>query len=807
MFLRMFLVGTILLAMPASLCAQEGYDWETWRKIVVQDGGRMKPLDSLATEFVIGVTGRAKFQPELTISLSPTDVKDWPGLAKALKLAGELNQDTPQKRVWGRLSSNLKTDLKANDLDAAKLTEEKQKADEAVMKLTKAYYDEHQEILSVEKLRSVLAKDSDATEVLKNYDAVKEKLKAIDAVKAKLVEELNGLLGQKDLTGAATDSDASQSTVECENLAWLQKTFSGQIENVEPAGKITVEHRKYSAVELYVTWLLTWQGWDRIDDFRKSTEDQMRNPYWAFHQPDAWDMVPMIDAHHQDLHPMLKPEIDKAVSVKTAWKNTDFETWVREVRQKARAEEELTPLEEKVESIHVAALNFAHHRIGQNLSVGPYLTSGSSEQESEDESYRWLTITELLFGGNALSQPQYHYSREDIEKLRSGFFQARQGLLTKTPSEFNAGTAKFAAALERMGKDSTFYTESLSGVAHELHYNDFNPFLMTTILSLAATVLLSISLGVSGRGIYYTGFTMLLAALAVMVYGMGLRSYISGRAPVTNMYETIIWSSFIMSFLAVTLGLVYRQRIIPTTAAITLTLSTLLAYNMPIDIGTSFAPLQPVLRSNYWLTIHVLTIVASYGAFMLAWALGNVGLVYYLVGKDNSEVTKPMALFCYRAVQVGVLLLAAGTILGGWWAADSWGRFWGWDPKEVWALIALVGYLVVLHSRYVGWVRVFGMMVGSVVAFSGIVMAWYGVNFVFGAGLHAYAFGDGGRIYVAGAALANLAFVGAVCRRSLRSPRPAPNARAAQSGLNIARAGGFRDLSTPSACSLGFLFS
>src|SRR5690606_6340745 len=92
----------------------------------------------------------------------------------------------------------------------------------------------------------------------------------------------------------------------------------------------------------------------------------------------------------------------------------------------------------------------------------------------------------------------------------------------------------------------------------------------------------------------------------------------------------------------------------------------------------------------------------------------------------------------YRLLQVGVVLLTAGTIVGGIWADYSWGRFWGWDPKETWAFIALLGYLIILHGRVAGWLRNYGLAAASVVAFSLVIMAWYGVNFVLGAGLHTY---------------------------------------------------------------------
>src|SRR4029079_9426275 len=110
----------------------------------------------------------------------------------------------------------------------------------------------------------------------------------------------------------------------------------------------------------------------------------------------------------------------------------------------------------------------------------------------------------------------------------------------------------------------------------------------------------------------------------------------------------------------------------------------------------------------------------------------------------TAATVKPLSNFIYRTMQVGVLLIAAGTILGGVWADYSWGRFWGWDPKEVWALITLLVYLIPLHGRFAGLGNTFGLVMASVVCFLSVVMAWYGVNFILGVGLHSYGFVDGG---------------------------------------------------------------
>jgi cytochrome c biogenesis factor len=140
-----------------------------------------------------------------------------------------------------------------------------------------------------------------------------------------------------------------------------------------------------------------------------------------------------------------------------------------------------------------------------------------------------------------------------------------------------------------------------------------------------------------------------------------------------------------------------------------------------------------------------------------------------------------MHFWLYRVLQLGVLLLAAGTILGGVWANYSWGRFWGWDPKETWALIALLCYITTLHGRLAGWWTQFGLVVASVVCFLAVLMAWYGVNFVLGKGLHSYGFGIGGETYVASFVIADLLFVAFAIwryRASRRTTRAVSDVRA-----------------------------
>ncbi len=270
------------------------------------------------------------------------------------------------------------------------------------------------------------------------------------------------------------------------------------------------------------------------------------------------------------------------------------------------------------------------------------------------------------------------------------------------------------------------------------------------------------------------GIVLAVAGLLFHASGIVMRCLIAGRPPVTNMYESIIWVSFAVSFFGMIFFLRYRTPVYLLAALPVSLVALLLVHQMPIAMPSSIDPLVPVLRDNFWLTIHVLTITLSYAAFALAMGFGHILLFRYARNPVSARADQPMHFWLYRVLQLGVILLAAGTILGGVWANYSWGRFWGWDPKETWALIALLCYILTLHGRLAGWWTQFGLVVASVVCFLAVLMAWYGVNFVLGKGLHSYGFGIGGETYVAGFVIADLLFVAfAIWRyRSAKSSRP-----------------------------------
>jgi cytochrome c-type biogenesis protein CcsB len=277
------------------------------------------------------------------------------------------------------------------------------------------------------------------------------------------------------------------------------------------------------------------------------------------------------------------------------------------------------------------------------------------------------------------------------------------------------------------------------------------------------------SFGGRGRLLQNVGVAVALLGLAFHAAGIALRCMIAGRPPVTNMYESIIWVSFAVSFFGMIFFARYRACMYLLAALPVTLIALLLVHQMPIAMPSSIDPLVPVLRGNFWLTVHVLTITLSYAAFALAMGFGHILLWRYARNPAAARADAPMHFWLYRVLQLGVLLLAAGTILGGVWANYSWGRFWGWDPKETWALIALLCYILALHGRLAGWWTQFGLAVASVVCFLAVLMAWYGVNFVLGKGLHSYGFGIGGETYVATFIVLDLLFVAFAIWRYRRS--------------------------------------
>ena len=224
--------------------------------------------------------------------------------------------------------------------------------------------------------------------------------------------------------------------------------------------------------------------------------------------------------------------------------------------------------------------------------------------------------------------------------------------------------------------------------------------------------------------------------------GLIVRWYISGHAPWSDAYESMIYVAWATMFFGLAFGKDSKLTV-ASTAFVTAMILMIAHWNW---MDPSIGNLQHVLNS-YWLMIHVAVIVASYGPFTLAMVLGLVALFLMIFTNEKNKERMKLSIdeITYineMALTVGLVMLTIGNFLGGQWANESWGRYWGWDPKETWALISIMIYAFVIHARFVPSLRgtwVFNLM--SIFAFYSIMMTYFGVNFYL-SGLHSYASGD-----------------------------------------------------------------
>ncbi len=235
---------------------------------------------------------------------------------------------------------------------------------------------------------------------------------------------------------------------------------------------------------------------------------------------------------------------------------------------------------------------------------------------------------------------------------------------------------------------------------------------------------------------------VLFAGFVMHTAGLALRWYISGHSPMSNGYESMIF----ISWVTLMAGFIFKKRspFALSATAVLAGLTLLVAHLSFMD--PEITNLVPVLKS-YWLTLHVSVITGSYGFLGLGAILGIISLILMsLTGIKNIErisaTLDELAVINYKTLTIGLYLLTAGTFLGAVWANESWGRYWGWDPKETWSLITIVIYSLVIHSRIIpGMKDIFTFNLLSLLAFSSVLMTYFGVNYYL-SGLHSYAGGD-----------------------------------------------------------------
>ncbi|MGQ0723576.1 MAG: cytochrome c biogenesis protein CcsA, partial [Candidatus Eiseniibacteriota bacterium] len=269
----------------------------------------------------------------------------------------------------------------------------------------------------------------------------------------------------------------------------------------------------------------------------------------------------------------------------------------------------------------------------------------------------------------------------------------------------------------------------------EVRYNEWNPFRKAWMFYIVAFVLYLAGWSLSNRYLGLAATLVLMGGFLFHSGGLLTRQYLAGRPPISNLYESltfIVWG--IVAFAVITEA-VNRKRVFGTIAAVLGSIGLVLAETLPIE--RELNPLVAVLRS-YWMQYHVTCVLLSYSALTLAAGLAHFHLAVEWFAPHKRKLVQKTTQLLYTMMKIGVTLLATGTILGAVWASESWGRYWGWDPKETWALITLMGYIAVLHGRFAGWLTPYGVSVANVACWGLVLFTYYGVNF-FLVGLHSYA--------------------------------------------------------------------
>ena len=340
------------------------------------------------------------------------------------------------------------------------------------------------------------------------------------------------------------------------------------------------------------------------------------------------------------------------------------------------------------------------------------------------------------------------------------------------------------SALTKKFKESDFYLDGIvkyqlkygskvmpskDKITSEILYNKYDVFKKLFYLYMIAGILMIfftiVKIFKEGKAINFlvNGMHIVIGLLFTLhTLGLIARWYISGHAPWSDAYESIIYVAWATMFF----GLAFDIKSKLTVGASSFVTSIILMAAYMNWIDPSIANLQPVLNS-YWLMIHVAVIVASYGPFALGMILGLVSLILimFTTKKNKEKMDLNIQEITYineMALTIGLILLIIGNFLGGQWANESWGRYWGWDPKETWALISIMIYAFVIHARFVPALRgkwVFNLM--SMFAFLSILFTYYGVNFHL-VGLHSYASGEASSLSWIWISLLAITFIGAI---------------------------------------------
>jgi ABC-type transport system involved in cytochrome c biogenesis permease subunit len=519
---------------------------------------------------------------------------------------------------------------------------------------------------------------------------------------------------------------------------------------------------------------------------------------WTF-DPQSWTRQPLIPIKNRSLRGELQlPQEQTVFSFEELATHQPLLALISDL-SKVEPGKKPDPLQAKVQDLNERLL------LLQDVFRGKVIKPVA---DPNDTLGRWRSIAEAT-----AREP------DRVKAVSAAWNDVKAAFLADDTATFSSATDRLSAALAAL--PGAFKPDQRL-IALELRYNQLHPFRTAWMIMLGGAALAALATFIRRRWFDAIAVAGMLAGFLCLSYGLWMRWQIAGRLPASNMFESLLFLSWGMGAFAILALFVFPHRIVPLTTSAMGALALVLA---DLLLDHSIRPIPPVLQDTIWMSIHVPIIMVSYSVLALGVLFAHAQVVTMAVVPGKRAVIDTIDALHYWYIHVGSILLLAGIVTGSMWAASSWGRYWGWDPKEVWSLVALLGYLAILHVRIdreplpwwmyaVGVAMILGLFgfvapplapitpvtglglgatavaaiffviarspfataVKSILAFWLIIMTYLGVNYVLGTGLHSYGFGTGMvamyMFWVGGIDLALILFcAGVYTLRRIPSPR------------------------------------
>ncbi len=486
---------------------------------------------------------------------------------------------------------------------------------------------------------------------------------------------------------------------------------------------------------------------------------------WTF-DPTTWKQQPLIEIDNAELRGEL--QLPDSQTVFSFDELVAHQYLMKLVDDLSRSRGKMDPLQSKVSDIRDKLYVLSGAFNGDPIRLIP---------EPNDLTKAWRPIV----------MPSTDEQREKADPVSAAWADLSAAFRADDAADFTAASDRLVEALATLPAP---YRPGPTDIRTELLYNAIQPFKTAWIVMVIGAVLAAAAMVVRRKWFDMVALFALVVGFGLLTYGLWLRWQIAGRIPASNMFESLLFLSWGMGLFAILAMIGLRNRMVPLTASAMAALALILADVLPLD---SFVrPIQPVLQDTIWMSIHVPIIMVSYSVLALGVLVAHVQVFVMATAPGQRRLAGVIDSLHYWYIHVGAILLLVGITTGSMWGASSWGRYWGWDPKEVWSLVALLGYLIIMHVRLdhekvPAWayalgaamtialfvivvpllapltaakvLGLVGALVGmailvlargrfataakSILCFWLIIMTYVGVNYVLGSGLHSYGFGTG----------------------------------------------------------------